>query len=61
MAFIPLALAIFQFIFRLWDAINENDEVVKAKKVEILKDAAESIAKQDKAGITISFDRINRL
>ena len=61
MAFIPLALAVFQFIFRLWDAINENNAEIKSKKVEILKNAAESIAKQDEAGITMAFDRINRL
>jgi hypothetical protein len=61
MGFIPIALAVFQLIFRVWDTVNERNKDIKELKTLALKDGIDAIAKKDYTSITAVFDRLNRL
>lgn len=61
MGFIPLALAVFQLIFKVWDAIHEHNSDIKELKTLAVKDGIDAVIKKDATSLTAVFDRLNRL
>lgn len=61
MGWVSLALAIFQLIFKVWDAVHESDKEKKLRKAEALKDGIEAVVKKDATGISLAFSRLNRI
>lgn len=61
MGFIPLALAVFQLIFKVWDAIYEHNSDIKELKTLAVKDGIDAVIKKDATSLTAVFDRLNRL
>lgn len=61
MGWVSIALAVFQLIFRVWDAINERNADVKKKKTEALQSVTRGIIDRDKGRVTAGFDDLNRM
>lgn len=61
MGWIPLVLAIFQLVFKVWDAVSEHNSEIKKQKTEALQSGLRGVVDRDASRITQSFDDLNRL
>ena len=61
MGWLPLILAVFQLVFKTWDAIKEHNDELKKKKTEALQSALRGVVDRDASRITASIDTLNRL
>ena len=61
MGWIPLLLAVFQLIFKTWDAIKEHNDELKKKKTTALQSALRGVVDRDASRVTASLDSLNRL